>query len=419
MTEAAASPSNTAPVGPGAFLRILGALLTALVVVALLRQRDHYPTGFWGTDSGLQGTPFHAQLVFLALGAVAVRYVRPQMARTIVIGEGLACLAAYGRWGLCFLGALAVWFFALEAPLAARIRPIVPLALIAGAGVLGALGLAPWSYLFSILFTPRLMMYAWEKWQRGWPRASLEEFALYFLSPVLVVFPPYVVIIPYYGSHAKNFQPRLSEHQVRRGLVSFGNGVVSIAAVYVVSVLVDKMPAGASPWVRFFFPFFLQVAQVGALGHVAFGLLWAHGFVDERPPVNNPFVSTSYVQVWNRFQTHQKDLQVSFFYAPVLFRLRHKNRYLAIFAATAVTMLAGNTLVHFFARYIYDLKFWAPSIARNYRFFFLSTVVLGATLSFQEWQRRTRWRAPAGAAGAIYGAVCWAATFAFTAFLVQ
>ncbi len=395
----------------GLLLAMLGVIVAA-ACVSKLRNCLLFPTGFWNTDSGLFDLRFDAQLAALTLGIILLQLVPERFARLVVVLEGLAVISAYGARGLFWTAGLFLWFYALEIPLPKRIRLLAPLLLLGASGMLAATGITTETFLFSLLFTCRLMLYAWDKWQRGWPKGDLGDFLFHFAAPPLLAFPPYVVIIPFYGTYAKHFAPRLTLARAREAFAQVGLGL--LAAVAIVGVKVWVHVPGA---LAVFVTYSVMILRVGALAHVAHGLLLLHGLID-RAPLDRPFLATNYVEVWSRFQVHQKDMQLAMFYTPVLLRLRRTNRYVAITGATAVTMLVGNLAIHSLSRYIYGPGQVVQHLPEMYGFFGLSFVVLAVSLCFQEWQRRTRRKPPTGILGVLYVAVTWAVTLAFTAALM-
>jgi hypothetical protein len=416
-----ADAASARPLGRTGLLVAALAFLVSVACISVLRNNLVFPTGYWNTDTELFDLRFDAQLAALFVGFVLLQAAPTRFARAIVVGEGLAVLAPYGVRGLFWIAGLFVWFYALEVPIAKRLRPLVPIALLLGAGALGTLGttrVAEGAFFFSIFFSCRLMLYAWDKWQRGWPRGSLGDYLFHFAAPPLLAFPPYVVIIPFYGTYAKGFAPRLTAARAREAFAQIGLGLFCAVAVVALRVRVaPHLLAPAYAAASILFDYVVVVLRVGALAHVAHGLLLLHGLVD-RPPLDRPLLATNYVEVWTRFQTHQKDMQMAMFFTPVLLRFRRANRYLAITAATAATLLVGNLAIHVLARYIYAPARNIERLAPLYAFFVPSFVVLAASLCFQEWRRRTKKKPPRGALGVLYTVVTWALTFAFTALLL-
>jgi hypothetical protein len=258
----------------------------------------------------------------------------------------------------------------------------------------------------------RLMMVVWDKWQRGWPRGRFGDWALYFTSPALVVFPPYVTVIPFYERHAGSFAPRLDVERARLGIGHIGTGLLAQLALWAVRAQLG----GDHGWLGTrLLDYVILVLGVARIAHIAYGLTLLHGFADPRPPMRAPLLATDVVDMWNRFQVHQKDMQVAFFYAPVLIALRRANRYVAIVAATAMTMLVGNFAVHFLLRYVFALPSFGERLGPTFAFAAAQFVALAVTLCLGEWRRRRKRRPPRGMAGFAYTLVCWAATQAFTA----
>ncbi|MBS2015716.1 MAG: hypothetical protein JST00_22705 [Deltaproteobacteria bacterium] len=395
----------------------LATILVTLVVAACLsalRQKTTFPTSYFRFDSGVGDGAFDLQLLLLFVGVALLQVVPARFARAVAIAEGVACLAVHGVAALGFLGALAAFYLALEVPLPRKIRPLVPIVLLTAFGVLGSRWVRSPAALFGTMFAVRLLVYAWDKWQRGYPPGRLGDFALYVMCAPLVVFPPYVVVAPFYDRHASSFAPRVDAARLREACAHLGVGLFAqLLRVTVPWALGSKLGwTGTilSEWV-------VYVLAVARIAYVTHGLLLLHGFVD-RPPLKAPLLATDFVAMWNRFLIHQKDLQVAFFYAPTLIRLRRKNRYVAIVCAVAVTMFVGNLLLHFLVRYAYMLP-TPPRFGALYAFYAISFVLLSATLCLEEWRRRTKRRPRGGALGAAWTVLCWSATQLVTAWLAS
>ncbi len=378
-------------------------------------------TSFFQNDSGVFGGLFRLQLGAMFLGVAALQWAPSRWVRPLLMVEGLVCLGGYD-WPTAgvYLAAALSFYGALELPLPRAIRWAVPIAWLAGAGLLGHWFDETYFYrdghVFGALYGVRFLVYAWEKWQRGYPKGSLGDYLFYVLSPPLITFPPYLVIIPFYGEHGRNLHPRMT---ARRALVAFKH--VGLAAAL---ALLASPPILA--WVRSTHPdqhwwgrpegFAQGVAAVGASAHAAYALLLLHG-IAERPPLRWPLLSTSYLELWQRYQIHQKDLQVAFFYNPLLMRLRRRNRYLAITAAVAVTMLIGNPIIHVLARYLYDWPAIPARLLHITYFNAASTVLLAGGLCLQEWRKRNRRSPPEGILAVVWGIAGWALTMACVSFL--
>src|SRR5206468_6949321 len=142
-------------------------------------------------------------------------------------------------------------------------------------------------------------------------------FLAYMLSPPLAAFVPYNVFIPFYESHAAQISPTLTVERARRGLKHVLLGVAwSVALVGLTRARYWSGDALDNAWLNSVFEFFVLVVKVARIGHLVFGLLILHG-CDDRPPLDRPLLSLSYVEMWKRFQIHQKDVQVALFFNPV------------------------------------------------------------------------------------------------------
>jgi hypothetical protein len=401
----AAAPAERPLSRVGLLATLLG-LIAVVGCLSVVRERTYYPTSYYKFDSGISYGGFDLQLATMALGIMLLQVAPVRFARAIVIADGALCLAAYGRDGLFFAAALALWFVAMEIPFPKRVRPLVPIALLTATGLAGGRWLTDTSCLFSTMFSARLMMYAWDKWQRGWPRGAAGEFLLYFMSPPLIVFPPFLVFIPFYEKHAATFAPRLTAERTRLAMGHVGTGLCA----HFLLEIVRWHSVNVHGWLTTrYVGYVMMILGIARLAHVAYGLLLLHGFID-RAPIRAPLLGTDLVEMWNRLSSHQKDMQVSLFYAPTIIRLRRKNRYVAIVAATALTLLVGNLVIHFLSRYIYGLEGFASRLVPLYAFFFVGFVAIAATLCLQEWRRRTKRQPPRGVLGLAYTVVCWAAT---------
>ncbi|HEY3818987.1 MAG TPA: hypothetical protein VGL81_17575 [Polyangiaceae bacterium] len=389
-------------------------LLAAFGCLSVLREKTPFPTSVFGIDSGVSMPAFDVQLLLMLAGIMLLQVVPRRHARAVVMAEGCACLAAYGAAGGVFALALVAWFFVLELPLPSVARLPVVAALLLATGLLGGRLVPRQAFLFTALFAMRLMMVAWDKWQRGWPRGRFGDYALYFTNPALVVFPPYVTLIPFPESFARSFTPALDRERARRGLGHIGTGLLAQVGLWAFR---QEIGSGQG-WLGVrLVAYVVLVLGVARVAHVAYGLALLHGFVDERAPMRAPLLATDFVDMWSRFQVHQKDMQVAFFYAPVLIALRRANRYVVIVLATAATMLVGNVAVHFLVRYVYSLPWLETRVGPIFGFAAVEFAVLAATLCLQEWRRRKRRRAPRGVVGLFYTLVCWAATQTLTAVL--
>jgi hypothetical protein len=408
--------------GPaGAAALLVGAALV-LAALAVLRSHGWFDTGFWNVDNGIRGGRFVVQLLTLLAGLVALQWTPQRWARWIIYGEGAICLGAYGLIvGGIYIATLAAYFVALELPLPKPLRVALPVVWVGTVGVFAGhwlpLPLRKTVFVFSVLFHVRMLVYAWEKWQSGFPRGRIGDYALYFLSPPLVVFPPYVGIIPFFGRHAARFAPRLNRARGLLGMRHLGWGLFHSLLFLAMKRLSSDGQIGGLAFLQVYWLFLLQLTQIAGLMHVVYGLLVLHGFVD-RPPIARPLTARTYVEFWQRFPVHQKDLQVAVFYNPVLLRMRRRSRYLAIAAAVAAPMFFGNFALHYVVRYVYDWQHCVPRLSGLILFFGASFVVLTASLWVAEWRTRAKVAAPTGVFGYVWTAASWWLTFSFTAHLM-
>lgn len=406
---------------------VLGAaLLASLGCVAFLRTRGLFPTGFFATDSGVTGTPFHLQLAALAAGVAALQIAPVRWSRAIVCVEGALCLLLVGpALGLAFLAVLTLYYFALEIPLPRGIRLAVPIAWILGFGLVTARSLSPavvfQGFLFSLMFHLRMLVYAWEKWQSGYPRGRMGDYWLYMLSGPLIVFPPYIGIVPFFGKNAERFEPRLDRARASSGVRHLAVGLL-FALVLEGMRRTNLWATGQGifimdyPWSRRCWTLAAEVIAAAQLIHVVYGLLLLHGFID-RLPIDRPLLSRTYAEFWRRFQIHQKDLQVAFFFNPVMLKLRRRNRYLAIAAAAAVTMLIGNFCLHYLVRYVYYWPIFRNRVWAWVMFDVASFLGLTANLWAAEWRGRHPRPAPTPGSGVLWGILSWGLTMTFVAYL--
>lgn len=390
-------------------------VINALVLLFVLRTANVFVTGPYGTDTKLAGVPFEAQLAVLAFGATLLQIVPKRVVKPLLVVQGIACLLPYGiRFALAALGALVVWFFALKLPIAVKYRFFVPLFLVAGTAALGASKVIIGPFAFSMFFTMRLMLYAWEQHQNGYPPRSALDFSVYMLAAPLLFTYPYMLFIPN-PSIVEKIEPRLTERTGRRVLAYLTLGLAMNGALWLLSMF--RVPpltmAGAITA-----NYVLHIVQLGRLAHIVFALLVLHG-IHDRVPLNAPLLATDFVDMWRRYQIHQKDLQVTLFYNPALIAFRRANRYVAITVAVFWTMFVGNLVIHSLARYSYTPGRWLPLLWSRLIFFAAGGTVLAATLCLQEWRRRKRHPVPKGWLGRGYTAVCWILTQSFTAVLMN
>jgi hypothetical protein len=368
------------------------------------------PTSVWGHDTLIFGARFAAQIGILFAGALALQIFPERASRPVLVLEGLACLLVMGPIpAAVFLALLMAWFVMLALPLPAIARVLLAAGALLLLGLCGARGLLKNAYAFSMMYSLRLIMYAWDQWQKNFPPPKLRPYLVYLLAAPLIVFPPYLTFIPAFDKHETKITPRLSTLRTRRAFEHFG---WSLVFAFVASL------AATAPWVDreglpfILFRYALAVSKIAVVAHVTFAFLLLHG-MDDRLPIDNPLLSTDYVQYWNRFQIHQKDLQVNLFYTPALFRLRKGNRYVAIMLALTWTLLLWNTVMHVLIRYVF---YKLPAAIEHTEVALIingvNTIVIGGTLCVEHWRRATKNPAPRTF---VWNAMCWTCTMLFAA----
>ena len=392
--------------------------IAALAALVWLRNRGLFPTGNSGTDTHVVGGAFLYQMAVLAVGIGALQLAPRSWIRQLLVAEGALCLFGYGSlFAAAALIGLAAYFLLLRLPLPARLRPGVSIAFLVGLGVVGAsrvFGREP--FIFSMLFSMRLLMYGWNHSQNNFPREDIVDFLVYVLAAPLLVILPYMLFVPFPGKFVERIEVRFTEARSRRILFHLALGAAMTAVDIGVRVFLNEHgPRSFSQWVAVNYG--LEILSFARMAHVVVALLLLHG-IDDRLPMQNPLLATDFAQFWRRFQIHQKDVQVALFYNPALIWLRRSNRYLAIFLAVAWTLFVGNLLIHVLSRYMYNPSIWLPKIMSRLVFAAVGSLVLGATLCLQEWRRRTRHPAPSGGViGRLYLVACWAATQTFNALI--
>jgi hypothetical protein len=220
-----------------------------------------------------------------------------------------------------------------------------------------------------MIFTLRMVMYGWDRWQHELERPPLADYLLYMLPAPLVIMPPYLLIIPMFSGFTARIQPGLTRARVARigkhlalALV-FGGLRGAIEPTGIDHNLFGHLPGA--------------VLVAAAYAHAFMALLQLHG-IDERLPLVRPLLATRFITYWTRYQVHQKDVQVTLFFTPAVLVLRRWNRYLAITLAVSWTMLAGNTLLHVVSRYCF-----LPSLWGRVRWVLLTNVVMAAALAIE------------------------------------
>jgi hypothetical protein len=362
---------------------IAGFVALAAGVVAL-RTRFFFPIGMGDHGSRVGNFALAMQFAALAGGMIAL-HLRGDRAREILAVEGALCLAGFGVAGAAYALGLLAFFFALSASWLGRARPLVGLALLAGMNALAWAGreLSVAAAMFSLIFTMRLMMFGWDRWQNDFARAELRDFLAYVLIAPLIVIPPYMTIIPFFSGFTSRLKPGLTGAILRRAgkhlawCALFGGARAGIA--------LSHFDPQSQPLATYFH-FLCHVLDAATFAHLLIPLLLLHG-IDERLPIDKPALATRFIFFWNRFQVHQKDAQVFLFFTPALLKLRRKNRYVALIAATTWTMMFGNTFIHVVARYCF-----LPAPWERLEWVLFANVVMTVALSidmcWDEWKRR-------------------------------
>jgi hypothetical protein len=317
--------------------RVIGiCVVLAAAAIAVLAIRDRWPFPFSASPGPLISNETLAiQLAALVGGIAAVHLVAPERARSVIAIEGAVVTLAFGWVAIVYLAGLAAWYAVLSARLGPLRWPclVVLLAIMYGSA---------WTrahhdgFLFSMTFTLRLLVFAWDRWRNDFERVPFVDYAAYMLLSPIILVRPFFAIIPLFDGFAERVQPGMSPERLRRiGRHALLAGVA--AALKALLALTPPIP-GVTPLAS-------TLIFAGALGHGMFCLLLLHG-IEERLPIDRPLLATRYVELWSRYYIHLKDLQVAMFYAPALLALRRVNRYAALILATAWTLLIGNFLVH-------------------------------------------------------------------------
>lgn len=355
------------------------ALLLAGIGFAFVHVRWAVPIGrpFIGTQISTPG--FGLQLGAMVTGVIAVNLVEPAHARLVLIVEGALCLLGFGVAGAACLAVVLVWWAVLDARRLGRLRFALALAVLGGveATALRA-DLAPLGLLFVMLFGVRMVVLAYDRWQHAPAPTPLGDVLAYLLPAPLVMFPPYLTFIPLFGGFATAFSPGLTRARIAR-----------IARHLALAAAFGGMRVGlaylGAP--TMYGRFLGMVLEFAAFAHLVLPLLLLHG-IDLAPPLHRPLLATRYVELWQRYASHQKDAQVFLFYTPALLRLRRINRYAAITLATLWTLIAGSTLLHLVARYCF-----APdagiAIGRMLAANAIMGCILAVDLCVDEYRRRT------------------------------
>jgi hypothetical protein len=354
-------------------------LLVAGIAFAIIHERWGVPIGrpFIGTAISTPG--FALQLGALVLGVLAINIVPLGLARHVLILEGAMCLLGFGLAGAACLAVVLVWWAVLDARRLGRLRFVLALAVLGGVEATAVCAdLAPIGLLFVMLFGVRMVVLAYDRWQHAPAATPLGDVLAYLLPAPLVMFPPYMTFIPLFGGFAQNIAPGLT----RARLVRIARHVALAAAFGGLRLALAYVDAPTM-----YGRFLGMVLEFAAFAHLVLPLLLLHG-IDLAPPLDRPLLATRYVELWQRYASHQKDAQVFLFYTPALLRLRRLNRYVAITLATLWTLVIGSTLLHLVARYCF-VPDAAPAIGRM----IAANVLMGAVLAFdlchEEYRRRT------------------------------
>lgn len=371
---------------------VVGAVFAAACAALFAaRLRIGFPIGLDGADARIGNAGLAVQLVVMVLGVIAIHLARDRHARAILIAEGALCLLGQGGAGVIAAAGILAWYGILSARWLGRGRIIVAgLALVAmNACAFAGESIAANAYVFSMMFSLRMMMYGYDRWQNELERPPLGEYLAYMLPAPLVVMPPYMLIIPVYADFARRFQPGLSTarlRQIARHLalaVAFG----ALRGCAELSLYEAIGPA----WM--YWNLMLSVLAAASYAHLFIALLQLHG-IDERLPLVRPLFVTRFMDYWGRYQVHQKDAQVFLFYTPALLLLRRWNRYAAIALAVTWTMIVGNTVLHVASRYCFR-----PGLWQHVQWILVVNAVMAAALATELCldERRRRQRAANGA----------------------
>lgn len=369
--------------------RLVAAVCTALAVAAIgvVAARVRVPFSIGHDDAGfaISNVGLAVQLAALVLGVAAVHLAGPVYARSVIVIEGAICVLAHGAVGVLYLGALAAWYVALTSPLG-RLRWPCAAVLFAGFQATAWTAAREQGLVFSMLFTPRLLLFAWDRWARADEPVQPLGYAVYMLAAPLVIVPSFLLFVPFFEGFAERVRPGLSRRLAGRVChhLAWAAGLGACRALLALRPELDGIALALAR----FGEILLYAAIVG---HAIYALLLLHG-IEERLPQRWPLAATRYVELWSRFRIHQKDMQVAMFYTPALLALRTWNRYAAIIAATLWTMAIGNLMLHGTVRYAFiyveDPAAWWPIFARICVVNTAIGVVLAIDLCRDEWRRR-------------------------------
>jgi hypothetical protein len=251
-----------------------------------------------------------------------------------------------------------------------------------------------------MLFTMRLFMLTWDRWQNDLEPPPPREYLLYMLAPPLILFPPYMLFIPFFTGFRDRVRPGLTVGQAQRA----GKKIALALAFAGLRGAMHAAPAPPQP-LTLYWDLVRHVLDAAVFAHLVIALLSLHG-IEERMPLDRPLLTTRFLQFWQRYQVHQKDAQVFLFFVPALLRLRRLDRYAAFWLATAWTMLVGNSVIHIATRYLFLPNTWDRiewAVVTN----LIMTVALAAEMCVDEWRSRHPSSRRPRAVGAAFG---WAIT---------
>jgi len=365
-------------------------VVMASICIAIVLARLAYAIPVGRFDLGLDEISdlgLAIQLAALVVGVVLVNLSTGPMVRWVIVVEGTVCLLAYGVAGLALALGLVAWWAVIDARWLGRVRFLVAVALLGGLNACAWKGdeVASAGLLFSVLFTMRLIMFGYDRWQNEHEPTQLLDFLAFMLPAPLVIVPPYMAIIPMFGGFQAKLVPGLTPARLRTVGKHLALAVV-FGAMRAGMEYLDLRGAQAQ-FETMHWRLIANIVGLATLAHLLIPLLLLHG-IEERMPLNRPLLATRFMELWQRFSVHLKDAQVFLFYTPALLRLRRGNRYLAIVLATAWTMIIGNTLLHIVVRYCF-LPDTAQKIGWALIANTLMAIALAADLCYEEsWNRR-------------------------------
>jgi hypothetical protein len=378
------TPCDLASLDRRRALWIGAALVVPAVAFLVARARWSIPMGRGLVDIEISNLGLATQLGALIAGAILVNISREPFARWWLVASGAACLLAHGAIGVAFLAALLLWWVVLAWRALGKLRFLLAALLLVAldACAWGPRALSSTAHLFSLTFTLRLLVHAYDRWQTDEP-TSLRDFLVFVLPAPLLIVPPYMSVIPLFGGFATRFRPGLTSARLR----TISRHILLAIATGVALAVVERdlLPAVAQP-AAMYVRFLANVLGLATVAHATLALLLLHG-VEERHPIDRPFLATRFVELWQRMAIHLKDAQVFLFYTPALLSLRRRNRYLAIVVATVWTLLVGNTLLHIVVRYCF-----VPDTLPRIGWALVANAVMTAALAFDlcrdEWRTR-------------------------------